>query len=120
MSKTVREYLQDMQACLQSVADFTRDGRYAFETDEKTQFAVIRAYEIIGEIVKRIPEDLRAANPHINWRRLTGFRDFLAHRYDEVILEFVWAAVEDLPTLRAAVQAMLDTLPPDEHEGKIP
>lgn len=98
------------------ISQFTAAGQAAFLTDEKTQFAVIRAYEVVGEIVKRLPESLRDANPHINWRRLMGFRDFLAHNYDEIILEFVWKAVEDLPNLRNAVQALLSQTSGDETQ----
>jgi uncharacterized protein with HEPN domain len=76
---------------------------------------VVRAYEIIGEIAKRLPQALRDENPQIDWRRLMGFRDFLAHNYDEIILEFVWKAVEDLPNLRAAVEAVLVNLSSDDN-----
>lgn len=79
--------------------------------DQKTQYAVIRAYEVIGEIAKRLPQSLRDAHPEIDWRKLIGFRDFLAHNYEEIILEFVWAAVEDAPSVRAAVAALLASLP---------
>jgi uncharacterized protein with HEPN domain len=104
------DYLRDMLAYLDKAAAFTRDGRDAFFADEMAQLAIIRVYEVIGEIAKRLPQELRAANPQINWRKLAGFRDFLSHNYDEIILAFVWQAIEDLPTLRAAVQALLENL----------
>ncbi|MBZ0308015.1 MAG: DUF86 domain-containing protein, partial [Anaerolineae bacterium] len=84
--------------------------------DEMIQFAVIRVYEVIGEIVKRLPADLREDNPQIDWRKLAGFRDFLSHNYDEIILEFIWQVVEDLPTLREAVEAVLINLPVENDE----
>jgi uncharacterized protein with HEPN domain len=71
---------------LDHVKDFTREGREVFMADRKTQMAVIRAYEVIGEIAKRLPDELREANPQIDWRRLVTFRDFLAHNYDRVVL----------------------------------
>jgi uncharacterized protein with HEPN domain len=112
--KSQRAYLRDLLDYLQRVQDFTAAGKEAFLTDEKTQFAVIRAYEVIGEIVKRLPLDFRDNYPQVDWKRLTGFRDFLAHNYEELILEFVWDAVEDVPNLRTAVEAMLLDLPNDE------
>jgi uncharacterized protein with HEPN domain len=30
-----------------------------FQADEKTQFAVVRAFEIIGEVTKRVPQEVR-------------------------------------------------------------
>lgn len=106
-----RRYLQDMLDYLDDVQNFTTGGRGALLSDRKTLFAVIRAYEVIGEIVKRLSESLRDANPQIDWRKLMTFRDFLAHNYDRVVLENVWAAVEDAPNLRAAVAALLASLP---------
>lgn len=108
-------YLRDLLDQLQKVEDFTTNGREAFFSDEKTQYAVMRAYEVIGEIVKRLPQSVRESNTQINWRKLVGFRDFLAHNYEELILEFVWNAVEDLPNLRAAVETLLNTLSGDEE-----
>ncbi|NUQ05605.1 MAG: DUF86 domain-containing protein [Anaerolineae bacterium] len=56
------------------------------------------------------PTEFRDSHAEINWRKLIGFRDFLAHNYEEIILEFVWAAVEDLPELRTVVRAAKDRL----------
>jgi uncharacterized protein with HEPN domain len=111
--KDNRAYLQDMLDYLDRIEAFTVDGRDAFIADSKTQFAVIRAYEVIGEIAKRLPDSLRVANPHIDWQKLMSFRDFLAHNYERVIINNIWAAVEDLPSLRDALQSLLDSLPDD-------
>lgn len=113
--KTPADYLRDMLHELDEIAAFTVEGKVAFMTDAKTRKAVVRSYEVVGEICKRLPDDLRRANPQLDWRRLIGFRDFLAHHYEEVVLDFVWQAVEDLPALRAAVKALLATL--DEEAG---
>ena len=113
--KTVREYLHDLLQELDDVRDFTAEGKTALQ-DVKTRKAVIRSYEVVGEIVKRLPETFRDENPQIDWRKLAGFRNYLAHNYDEIILEFVWDAVEDLPNLRAAVQSILDDLPEEDGD----
>jgi uncharacterized protein with HEPN domain len=107
-------YVQDILAYLQRIGQFTADGHNAFLKDEKTQFAVIRAYEVIGEIIKRLPQSLCDANPQINWRQLMGFRYFLSLNYDLVILEFVWKAVEDLPILLAAILIVSSQLANDD------
>src|SRR5574341_718114 len=99
---------------LDDIAAFTEAGRSQFEGDTKTQKAVVRSYEVIGEIAKRLPQTARESAPTIQWRLLIGFRDFLAHNYEKVALRTVWEAVEDLPNLRAAVEAMLRSL--DEED----
>lgn len=113
MKKAVKPYLQELLAELNDIADFTVAGREVFRSDRRTQKAVIRSYEVIGEIVKRIPQDIRDTNPQVDWRKLAAFRDFLAHNYDDVILKNIWEAVEDLPNLKAKVEAVLNSLPDD-------
>lgn len=109
--KSKRDLLTDLRDHLDKVTMFTQAGRAAFDDDEMAQFAVIRVYEVVGEIVKRLPADLRDANVQIDWRKLAGFRDFLAHNYDEIILDFIWEAIEDVPSLRAHVEGVLASLP---------
>ncbi|MAS38105.1 MAG: DUF86 domain-containing protein [Anaerolineaceae bacterium] len=106
----IEDYLHDILIHLNYVEQFTSEGKNAFLQDEKTQFAVMRAYEIIGEIVKRLPASLLLTQPQMNWQTLRRFRDFLAHNYGDIDLVTIWAAVEDLPNLRAAVEAMLAEL----------
>lgn len=113
--KTPSDYLRDVLRELDDIASFTSAGKQTFLLDAKTRKAVIRSYEVIGEIAKRLPADLRQRDTQINWQKLIGFWDFLAHHYEEVILENVWSAVEDLPNLRAAVETLLYSL--DEEQG---
>jgi len=51
----------------------------SFEGDLKTQDAVIRQFEVIGEAVKCLPETLTASHSQIPWKQIAGFRDVLAH-----------------------------------------
>ena len=105
--KTSADYLRDILNELADVAAFTESGQAAFMVDIKTQKAVIRSYEVIGEIAKRLPQTLRDQHPEIDWRRLMNFRDFLAHNYDLVLIDRLWIAVEDLPILQAAIEAIV-------------
>jgi uncharacterized protein with HEPN domain len=118
MKKSIRDYLHDLLQELDDIITFTAEGETAFVQDVKTQKAVIRSYEVIGEIGKRLPDAFRTANPQIDWRKLISFRDFLAHNYEVIGLRYVWDAIKDAHNLRAAVQALLDSLPDDENETK--
>jgi uncharacterized protein with HEPN domain len=109
--KDERLYLEDLLARITMIEEFTAEGQEAFMTSLKTQEAVIRCFEVMGEVVKRLPADKLAAYPHIPWKQLAGFRDFLIHNYDRVNLEIVWKAVQnDLQPLKITAQAMLDAL----------
>jgi uncharacterized protein with HEPN domain len=115
--KTTRDYLLDMLDYMDKIASFTHSGRASFFEDEKTQMAVIRAYEVIGEIAKRLPDSLLEQQPQAEWKQVKGIRDFLAHNYDEIILKIVWGPVEKMSVLRAAVESLLKTLPIDDVSG---
>lgn len=101
------DYLRDMLAYVQQIETFVTGDYAAFQDDEKTQFAVIRAYEVIGEIAKRLPDEVVATQPHVDWKQVKGFRDYLIHNYHRIRPERVWEAVEDLPNLRAAVEQLI-------------
>ena len=79
--------------------------------DERTEYAVIKALEIVGEAARRVPESFREAHPQIPWREMTGMRDKLVHDYFGVNLEVVWKTVhEDLPPLISTLRALIDEL----------
>lgn len=84
------------------------DG-YRFEdflTDRKTQDAVIRNLEVIGQALKDFSvEDLSKIKPDTPWQRIAGMRNVLAHEYLGVDLSLVWETVNsDMEPLRHALQ----------------
>lgn len=108
--RSTADYLRDILRELNDIAEFTQGGREVFLGSRQIQKAVIKSYENVGEIVKRIPSDLRENHLEIPWTMLAGFRDFLIHSYDRVIPDNVWAAVEDLSTLKAGIETVLYNL----------
>ena len=59
-----------------------------------------RGVEIIGEAAKIIPESIRVEYPNIEWKKIAGLRDILAHHYFEVDLDIVWDIIQNkLPKL---------------------
>jgi uncharacterized protein with HEPN domain len=93
------------------VRAFTAEGYESFSENEMAQFAVTWAFQTAGEVAKKLPDTFRKEHPEINWRQLISFRDFLAHNYDRIEIGPMWAAVDDLPNLIPALQALHDSLP---------
>ncbi|HEY3865780.1 MAG TPA: HepT-like ribonuclease domain-containing protein, partial [Solirubrobacteraceae bacterium] len=91
--------------------DYTADGQKAFFSDGKTQDAVIRNIEIIGQAVKGISDDTCALEPAVPWRQIAGMRDKLIHEYFGVDLVLVWDVVErELPVLRPQLERLSQRL----------
>ncbi len=71
-----------------------------FLKDTKTQDAVIRKFEIVGEATKRISPDFKKKHDGIPWKDMAGMRDVLIHDYIDVDIWIVWKTVnEDLKQL---------------------
>ena len=82
--------------------------RAAFLADETLKRAFVRSLEIIGEAVKQIPDDFRAAHPQVEWRKMAGTRDKLIHDYLGVDYELVWDIVQSkIPGLRIAMEEII-------------
>ncbi len=102
-------YLIHVRDSINLIIAYTEKGRDDFFSDRKTQDAVIRNIEIIGEAIKNISPKLRASYPDIPWRLLAGMRDKMIHEYFGVNLDLVWETVErDLPELLKNIETILN------------
>ena len=71
--------------------------------------------EVLGEAVKRLPDELRARYPQVDWRGMAGMRDRVSHGYDQVDYRVLWQAVQTrVPDLLVTVEQMLAELEKDE------
>jgi uncharacterized protein with HEPN domain len=60
-----------------------------FRADDRTFDAVVRNLQIIGEAVKNLPQAVRNLAPEIEWRKIAGLRDILAHAYFQIEDEII-------------------------------
>ena len=107
--KDDRALLLHMLDAVARIRDYTKGGPVLFLADPRTQDAVIRNIEIVGEAAKGLSDATRAREAAIPWRQIAGMRDKLIHQYFGVNLELVWKTVEiELPRLAEAVKRLLD------------
>ena len=79
-----------------------------FKKDNLIIDGVVRNLEIIGEAVKNIPADVKDKNPDIEWKKIAGLRDILAHEYFGIDIEILWDIVENkLPDLKKEISRLL-------------
>lgn len=94
--REIIDYLNDINDSISDIQSFTADMSFEkFENDKKTQHAVIHCLEIIGEAVKKIPDDIRNKYPDMPWKEIAGMRDKLIHEYFGIDLESVWTTIID-------------------------
>jgi uncharacterized protein with HEPN domain len=105
-------YLENILEEIQKIETFVEEMTYEiFSWDQKTQYAVVRALEIIGEAAKKIPDHIRTTYPAVPWRSMAGMRDKLIHDYTGVDWEVVWkTAQEDMPMLKLSIEKIRDDL----------
>ena len=76
--------------------------------DDLTIDGVVRNLEIIGEAVKNIPADVKEKHPDIEWKKIAGLRDILAHEYFGIDVDILWDIVENkLPHLKKEISSLL-------------
>ncbi|MFY9609641.1 MAG: DUF86 domain-containing protein [Blastocatellia bacterium] len=80
-----------------------------FLTDETLKRAAVRSLEIIGEAVKKLPDDFRNRHSAVEWRAIAGMRDRLVHDYLGVDYDIVWDAITaKVPGLSVLVRQMIE------------
>lgn len=113
MSKrTDREFLSDILEAIRRIRAYTAGMTFeAFLWDTKTQDAVVRNLEIIGEATKRLSEEVRERYEAVPWRNMAGVRDRLIHHYFGISLDVVWEIVnEELEGVALEVERILGEL----------
>ena len=91
----------DIQEAIRRIDAYIKNLSYEkFLKDGKTQDAVVRNLEIIGEAVKNLTINLKKKHPEIPWKELAAVRDRLIHHYFGVNFDIVWTIAKDeLPGL---------------------
>lgn len=109
MKKDRAVYLKHLGGCIARIKLYTDAGKEHFLNDLKTQDAVIRNIEIIGQVVRDLGiDDLATRYPETPWRAIAGTRNFLAHQYLGVDPVLIWNIVAgDLPLLEQQLASLL-------------
>jgi len=95
MPRDYKVYADDILEAIGKIKRFTNGlDREAFSQDEKTFDAVIRNLEVIGEAIKKIPDEVRTQHPSVEWKKIAGVRDILVHEYFGIDVDIVWDIIQ--------------------------
>jgi uncharacterized protein with HEPN domain len=90
MKREYVDYLRDILENAERALDFVHGMEFEeFFEDEKSTYVVIRTLEVIGEAARHVPDEVRDANPEIQWREITAMRNKLMHEYFGVNMKVV-------------------------------
>jgi uncharacterized protein with HEPN domain len=103
------EYMAHMESAILEIKAFTSGmTQQTYEVDSKTQRAVERDLQIVGDAAHKLSEGLKQANPEIPWDDVYAARNVVVHHYFGVNQKILWDILqEDLDPLLKKVQELL-------------
>lgn len=112
MERKIIHSVHDIIETIERVQGKISEKTFAdFENDWELKFIVQRAIEIISEASRRIPDDLKATRPEIEWRSVASIGNFIRHEYHTISDKVIWDVVQvDLPPLKIAIEAIAAVL----------
>jgi len=102
-------FLEDILESIGKIEKYTEGLTYQeFHKDEMVIDAVVRNFEIIGEAVNKVPEELKEQYPFVEWNEAVGFRNVMIHEYFGVDTETVWETVQNnIPALKEKISRII-------------
>jgi uncharacterized protein with HEPN domain len=108
----LRRWLADIQHHIGLAQGFVTGLSYeAFKDDMLRLYAVTRCLEIISEASRRLPDEVKARHPSIEWRDMAAAGNIYRHEYEDVAARRVWQTLTvSLPSLLAVVESEIQAL----------
>ena len=103
LSDVDKGYLWDM-------LEFTAGiSYYDFENNKLIRFAVERQLLVIGEAANHVSKNCREECEEIQWAKIVGLRNFIAHDYGDILTVRIWKIVtENVKELRDILKSKIE------------
>ena len=95
MSRSLRLYFDDILVSCDKILRYSKGLDYkTFMAVELRVEATLSNLEIIGAAGTQVPREMRAKYPRVEWRKIAGLRDILAHAYLSLEDETIWDIIQ--------------------------
>jgi len=108
--RTFKMYLEDLLLAMNRIGEYIEGLSFIdFKTDYRTVDAVIRNFEIIGEVAKNLPDELKEKYSEVPWAEMYLLRNKVSHEYFGIDYEIIWDVASNyLPDNKKQIENILN------------
>ena len=112
MKKMPKPFLLHIIGAIDQISQYiTGLTKKQFIKDIKTQDAIVRQLEIIGEASRRLELNFKKTHPEIPWKKIIGMRNKISHEYWDVDLDIVWHVItKQLGPIKKLLEPVVEKL----------
>ena len=103
--------LESILEAIDRITEYTSGIKTAddFDKDYRNFDATMMNFVVIGEMIDKISDEFKKKHPEIEWVKIKGFRNIVAHDYFGIDAEEVWQIIKSkIPTLKSDIRLLLD------------
>ena len=90
MPRDNKIFLEDILGSIQKIEGYKQDISFSILTENHVVLgAILYNLQLIGEATEHIPEHVRKKYAEVEWWKIAGLRDIVAHEYFGISLEIV-------------------------------
>lgn len=101
--------MSDIREAIASIRSFVKGMDFEqFEKDDKTVYAVLAKFIVIGEAIRSLADNFSEEYPEIEWSKIIGMRNKIVHDYFSIDKEVIWKTIEKrLPELEGQIDRIV-------------
>ncbi len=103
--------LESILEAIDRVIEYTSSINTAddFNNDYRNFEATMMNFVVIGGMIDKISDEFKRKHSEIEWIKIKGFRNIVAHDYFGIDTEEVWQIIKPkIPALKSDIKLLLD------------